>query len=164
MTVMKMSKQEADVYYTTRHTINELLVGLFNYILYIEDRNLKEKGVPLTMSEVHILESIRDTSDNSMSHIAGRVMVTQGTLTTSAGKLINKGYVERYRDQNDKRIVRLSLTEKALPILKIHDDFHKQLIDKAVGDLGLEENTLLMESLERILNYFRDEYRIKANI
>ena len=35
-----------------RHTTNELLVGLFNYILYIEDRNLKKKkkkkkGIPI---------------------------------------------------------------------------------------------------------------------
>lgn len=156
--------EKQDVYQTTRHTINELLVGLFNYILYIEERNLKDQGVPLTMTEVHILENILKTSDNSMSHIAGRMMVTQGTLTTTAGKLITKGYVERYRDEKDKRIVRLRLTPKAEPILKVHEDFHAHLIDKAIGDLGLDQNTVLMESLDRILNYFRDEYRIQANV
>ena len=25
-----------------KHTLNELLVGLFNYILYIEEKNLKD--------------------------------------------------------------------------------------------------------------------------
>lgn len=157
-------EEKQDVYHTTRHTINELLVGLFNYILYIEERNLKDQGVPLTMTEVHILENIEKTSDNSMSHIAGRMMVTQGTLTTNVGKLVTRGYVERFRDEKDKRIVRLSLTEKAVAILKIHESFHENLIDKAIGDLGLAENTVLMESLDRILNYFRDEYRVKANI
>lgn len=153
-----------EIYNTTRHTINELLVGLFNYILYIEDRNLKEKGVPLTMTEVHILENVLKTSNNSMSHIAGRMMITQGTLTTSAGRLIQKGYLERYRDEEDRRVVRLRLTDKADEVLKIHEEFHENLIDKAIGDLGLQENTILMESLERLLDYFRDEYRIKANI
>lgn len=153
-----------DVYHTTRHTINELLVGLFNYILYIEERNLKDKGVPLTMTEVHILENIAKTSNNSMSHIAGRMMVTQGTLTTNVGKLVTRGYVERYRDTVDKRIVRLKLTKKAQHILDIHDQFHENLIDKAIGDLNLQENQVLMESLDRILKYFRDEYRNKANI
>ena len=160
-----MSELEVkDVYQTTRHTINELLVGLFNYILYIEERNLKEKGVPLTMTEVHILENIQKASNNTMSHIAGRMMVTNGTLTTNVGKLIERGYVERYRDQKDKRIVRLTLAPKAYDILKVHEEFHENLIDKAVGDLGLAENEVLMGSLERILNYFRDEYRIQANI
>ena len=35
----------------TRYRLNELLVGLFNYILYIEEKNLKDQGVPLTMSK-----------------------------------------------------------------------------------------------------------------
>ena len=78
----------------TRHTLNELLVGMFNYILYLEERNLKQKGVKLSMNEVHILENIQKTSDNSMSHIAKRLMVTQGTLTTNVAKLVTKGYVE----------------------------------------------------------------------
>ena len=85
----------------TKHTINELLVGLFNYITFIEERNLQAKGVPLSMNEVHLLENIDKASDNTMSHIAKRCMVTQGTLTTNARKLIQKGYVERYRDDKD---------------------------------------------------------------
>ena len=76
-----------------RHTTNELLVGLFNYILYIEERNLKKRGIELSMNDVHILENIKKASDNSMSHIAARLMVTQGTLTTNVTKLINKGYL-----------------------------------------------------------------------
>ena len=65
----------------TRHTMNELLVGMFNYILYLEERNLKQKGVKLSMNEVHILESIQKASDNSMSHIAKRLMVTQASFS-----------------------------------------------------------------------------------
>lgn len=148
----------------TRHTLNELLVGLFNYILYIEERNLKDRGVRLSMNEVHIIENIEKSSDNSMSYLAGRMMITQGTLTTNVAKLVDKGYVSRYKDEKDKRVVRLKLTEKAEPILQIHEEFHRNLIDKAIGDLGLDENIVLNESLERILQYFREEYRIKANI
>lgn len=142
----------------TRHTLNELLVGLFNYILYIEERNLKKCGVELSMNDVHILENIYKASDNTMSHIAGRLMVTQGTLTTNVSKLINKGYVVRYKDEDDKRVVRLKVTEKAKDVLKIHDDFHANMIDQAIGDLGLDQNEVLNESLENILAYFREEY------
>lgn len=147
-----------------RHTTNELLVGLFNYILYIEERNLKKRGIKLSMNDVHILESIQKASDNSMSHIAARIMVTQGTLTTNVNKLIAKGYVERYQDEKDKRIKRLRITEKALLILAIHEQFHEEMIDKAIGKLGLEENELLNETLENVLAYFREEYREQAGI
>ncbi len=142
----------------TRHTLNELLVGLFNYILYIEANNLKQKGVELSINEVHIIERIERASSNTMSHLARSMMVTSGTLTTNVSRLEKKGYVERYRDENDRRIVRLRNTPKALEVLKIHDEFHANLIDKAIGDLGLEENEVLNETLENILEYFSDEY------
>lgn len=145
----------------TRHTLNELLVGLFNYILYIEERNMKDAGVPLSMNDVHILESIERTRDNSMSYIARRMMITQGTLTTNVSKLIDKGYVERYKDDKDKRIVRLRNTEKAYDILRIHDEFHEEMIDQMIRNLGLDENIVLNESLENILEYLRREYSDK---
>lgn len=148
----------------TRHTLNELLVGLFNYILYIEERNIKQKGVVLSMNDVHILESIQKASDNSMSHIARRCMITQGTLTTNVAKLIKKGYVIKYKDDEDKRISRLKITDKALDVLAIHDEFHKEMIDKALKDLHLEDNEVLNTSLENILAYFREEYSIKPEL
>ncbi len=148
----------------TRHTLNELLVGLFNYILYIEERNIKQKGVVLSMNDVHILESIQKASDNSMSHIARRCMITQGTLTTNVAKLIKKGYVIKYKDDEDKRISRLKITDKALDVLAIHDEFHKEMIDKALKDLHLEDNEVLNTSLENILAYFREEYSIKPDL
>lgn len=83
----------------TRHTLNELLVYLFNYILYIEANNLKQKGVELSINEVHILERIEKASSNTMSHLARTLMVTSGTLTTNVSRLEKKGYVERYRDE-----------------------------------------------------------------
>lgn len=142
----------------TKHTLNELLVWMFNYILYIEERNLKQKGVSVSMNDVHIMERISTASDNSMSYVAKTLMITQGTLTTNVAKLVKKGYVEKYKDENDKRITRLKLTEKALPVLAIHDEFHKNMIDKTVEDLGLEENETLIHSLENILAYFQEVY------
>lgn len=142
----------------TRHTLNELLVGMFNYILYIEENNLRHKGVEISINDVHILESIEKASSNTMSHLARRMMVTSGTLTINISRLEKKGYVKRYRDDEDRRIVRVRNTDKALEVLKVHDDFHKQMIDKAIGDLGLDENEVLNATLENILEYFSDQY------
>lgn len=147
-----------------KHTLNELLVGLFNYILYIEERNLKDQGVKLTMHEVHTLESIQKTRDNSMTYVARRCMVAQSTLTSNVAKLEKKGYVTRYKDENDKRITRVSITDKALEVLKVHEDFHRDMINKAVSDLGLDENELLIDTLENIMEYFRTEYHDKTHI
>lgn len=142
----------------TRHTLNELLVGLFNYILLIEENNLSHQGVKLSMTEVHILEAIQKSESNMMSAIAKKLMVTQGTLTVSTGKLVKKGYIERIRDEKDKRIVRLVLTDKAEDVLAIHDQFHGEMIEKIVNELEIDKEQELIVSLKKVLAFFKEKY------
>ena len=142
----------------TRHTLNELLVDLFNYILLIEEKNLRDQGVKLSMTEVHILEAIEKSESNMMSAIAKRLMVTQGTLTVSTSKLVKKGYVERIRDERDKRIVRLKLTERAENILEIHNRFHEEMIERLLNELELDKEVELIQSLRNLMEFFKGNY------
>lgn len=142
-----------------RHVLNELLVDLFNHILLIEESNIQNAGVDLSMTEVHILESIKKSESNMMSAIAKRLMVTQGTLTVSTSKLVKKGYVTKVKDEKDKRIVRLSLTEKAKHVLEIHDRFHEQMIDKIVNELEIDKDKELVNSLQNVLTFFKENYK-----
>lgn len=142
----------------TRHTLNELLVDLFNYILLIEEKNLRDQGVDLSMTEVHILEAIKKSDSNMMSAVAKRLMVTQGTLTVSTSKLVKKGYVERLRDEKDKRVVRLKLTEKAGLVLAIHDRFHEEMIEELLNGLEVDKEVELIRSLRNIMAFFKDKY------
>lgn len=141
-----------------KKTLNELLVDLFNYILLLEETNIKQKGINLSMNEVHIVDIIDKISDNSMSSIAKKLMVTQGTLTTSSNRLVRKGFVERYKDEKDKRIVRLRLTEKAAKIIQVHDQFHNDMIDAIIEDLHVDDDVVLLKSLERVMQYFKQNY------
>ncbi len=142
----------------TRRTLNELLVNLFNNILAIEEANLQNQHVSLSMTEVHILEAIEKSDSNMMSAVAKYLMITQGTLTVSVSKLEKKGYVERIKDESDRRIVRLKNTEKANTVLQVHNDFHKQMIDKIVNDLDIEEEQELLKSLYKVSQFFKESY------
>lgn len=142
----------------TRHTLNELLVDLFNYILLIEEKNLRDQGVKLSMTEVHILEAIQKSESNMMSAIAKRLMVTQGTLTVSTSKLVKKGYVERVKDEKDKRIVRLTLTDKAESVIQIHSQFHEAMIEKLLNELELDKEEELIRSLKNLMEFFKEKY------
>lgn len=143
----------------TRQTLNELLVDLFNFILYIQEKHMKEKGVTLTMSEVHLLENVIKSKNNTVTNIADAMLITKGTFSVNASRLIKKGYLIKYKDEEDKRIVRVEITDKARNVLKIHDEFHENLIDRALEDLNLSDNETLNKSFESILNYFKTEYK-----
>ncbi|MEG0506131.1 MAG: MarR family transcriptional regulator [Longicatena sp.] len=142
----------------TRHTLNELLVDLFNYILLVEEKNLRDHGVTLSMTEVHILETIQKSESNMMSAIAKKLMVTQGTLTVSTSKLVKKGYVEKLKDEKDKRIVRLELSDKAIPVLEEHNLFHDKMIEKLLNELELDKEQELIQSLRNLMKFFKEKY------
>ena len=142
----------------SKESVNELLVEVFNQILSIEERWLKERGVKLSMTEVHVLQAIQNTDVPTMTNVSTKLRVTIGTLTTSISTLVRKGFVERKRGEEDKRIVNLKLTESALDVLKIHSDFHDQLINNVFKDLKIEEDEVLVKSLERVSEYFKNHY------
>jgi DNA-binding MarR family transcriptional regulator len=141
-----------------KEVINELLVDVFNHILSIEADVLRKRGVKISMTEVHVLEAIRNSQVPTMGSVAQKLRVTLGTLTTSINVLVRKDFVERYRDENDRRKVFLRLCDSAHEVLKIHDEFHNEMIASLFKDLELEKDEVLMKSLENISQYFKDRY------
>lgn len=143
---------------SAKEVINELLVDVFNHILSIEADTLKTRGVTLSMTEVHVLEAIRNAKNPTMGVVAKKLRITLGTLTTAVNILVKKGYVYRYRDEKDRRKVYLKLDTPALEVLKIHDQFHDEMVDALLKDLGLDKDEVLLKSLENISRYFKEKY------
>lgn len=138
-----------------RQIINSLLVDLFNHILRIEEDSLKKSGIKLSITEVHVLEAINLSDTKTMSSVANHLKVTMGTLTTSVNGLIRKGYVNKTQNKQDKRIYNLNLTNAGHEVMQIHDKFHHEMIDSILDDLLLEEDEVLINSLENISKYFK---------
>lgn len=137
-----------------RDVLNNLLVDMFNQILTLEEYFLKERGITLSMSEVHTLEAIDKSEGKTMSDVAKRLRITQGTLTVNVNRLTNKGYVYRVQDKKDRRIYRLKLTDKTHSILQIHDFFHREMVDQLISKLSTQEKEVLADSLSQLNIYF----------
>ena len=138
----------------SRKVVNELLTDVFNQILILEERNLQEHdAVDVTMTEIHVIEAIRKCEPSTMGTVSKRLMITMGTLTTSVNRLVEKGYVTRKRDVNDRRVVLLDLTEKGQSVFEIHEAFHEDLVTAALKDLEFRED--LVQSLESIYRFFK---------
>lgn len=142
----------------SKDVINELLVEVFNHILSIEGQTLKERGVKLSMSEVHVLEAISTSEIKTMGNVAKKLRITLGTLTTSIDVLVRKKYVVRSRAKDDKRKVILQLTDQAHEVLRIHEEFHNEMVESLIVDLEVDKNEALIKSLENISEFFKQKY------
>jgi Transcriptional regulators len=148
--------------YKSTLMINELLVQLFNDVLQIEEQSLKS-GVlsELSITEVHTIEAIGMYTERTMSEVAQKLKITVSTLTTAVNKLIKKGYVERKRIEEDRRVVLVKLTKKGKLAYRIHEKFHREMVNTAIDGLNLEEEDLLISSLNKINEFFKDKYRLE---
>lgn len=145
---------------SNHETVNEILVRLFANILDIEEKCLKiGEFFDLSITEMHVIDNIGFATERTMSDTAKAVKVTSGTLTTAIDNLIKKGYVERRRSSEDRRVVKIRLTEKGKAAFKSHEDFHKDLVTSALQQLDSKEEELLVKVLSNIDKFFHEKYK-----
>ncbi len=144
------------------NVLNELLVDLFNDILQIE-QNALQSGTfrDISVTEIHTIEAIGMYEARTMSEVAADLNITVGTLTTAISKLINKGYVERKRIKEDRRVVQIQLTKKGKLAYRVHEKFHADMIKDTIEGLTEDEEQVLIASLEKLNTFFKEKYKLR---
>ena len=145
---------------SNHQTVNEILVRLFANVLDIEEKCLKTGDFSdLSITEIHVIDNIGINRERTMSDTARDLRITSGTLTTAVDNLIKKGYVVRERSVEDRRVVKIRLTEKGTAAYFAHENFHKDLVVSALQDLNKEEEELLIKVLTNIDVFFHNKYK-----
>lgn len=141
-------------------SINNILVSMFNNILDIEE-NCVCRGdfKDLSITEMHIIENIGVDRERTMSDTAKDLRITSGTLTIAINNLIKKGYVERQRSEEDRRVVYIKLTEKGVEAYRFHESFHVDLVFSAIQDLDEKRQLLLIDVLTNIDRHFKNKIK-----
>ena len=136
--------------------INHTLVSLINEIWELEEKAIiTEEFKDLTNNDMHVIEAIGTGTPRNMTAVARALGVTTGTLTISMNSLVKKGYVERVRSEEDRRVVLVSLTAKGKRAFEHHEKFHREMIRHVVEMLNEDEKRVLEKSLEGLNGFFR---------
>ena len=139
-----------------KDTLNELLVKLFRNINTIEEQAIRtEEYKDMTTNDMHVIEAIGTGAARNMTSVAKALAVTTGTLTISVNSLVKKGYVDRVRSEEDRRVVLISLTAKGKKAFAHHKRFHDEMIQMVVKGLSEDEQAVLEKSLGNLLGFFQ---------
>lgn len=84
--------------------------------------------------------------------------VTTGTLTKAIEALEQKGYVNRCRNDRDKRVVRVSLTDSGVRAYEHHARFHSNMIHDIKESLTDQESEILIGTLGKLVKFFQKKY------
>ena len=104
----------------------------------------------LTSSQLILLKVVRDQNMATISELANTISLSQATLTSILDRLEAAGYVLRERSTEDKRKVRVRMTDAGREVLKkapepLQDTFIRQF--SALKDW---ERSMIQASLQRV--------------
>lgn len=141
----------------TYETFHEVLVNLFNDIMDIEAKAIiTEEFKDISNNDMHIIEAIGIAEPRNMSSVARDMSVTTGTLTIAINNLVKKAYVERFRREEDRRVVLLTLTEKGIRAYEHHRTFHEEMIKATLDGLSVNQTEVLVNALANLRTFFKN--------
>jgi len=131
--------------------LSKVLLELWGSVAKIEEAALvRSNGRILSVNELHTLEAIGEDRRKTMTHVAAVLKVSVSTLTAAVNKLVDKGYINRFRIPADRRMVMIELTEKGALAVREHEAFRLSMINDALSQLSGDEAEKLINSLENI--------------
>ncbi len=108
-----------------------------------------DKKYGLTRNDGEILHHIYLYGGKSTAkNIVEQKWVSKSQVSKSVEKLAGMGYITTEADENDRRIVRLSLTEKAMPAVRDLEKATSEFLNKLFEALDQDE----IEQLNHLLN------------
>ena len=140
---------------------NESLVYVYKELMETEEAYLKKQGFDdLTAREVYLMHEVERIGRSTMTEIANARHVAPGTITVAVNSLVKKGYLRRKKNESDKRIVHLFLSEKGKKVIELHNRFHNYFVNTIFEKIPELDRDLMSVSALRMINIlkvFEDE-------
>jgi DNA-binding MarR family transcriptional regulator len=145
--------------------VDQLFRKLFDKYNKLESKKFFSKTLDdLTVIEINTILVIGQDQDKKMSEIANTLGVTFGTPTVTVDRLIKKGYVVRRRDEEDRRQVFISLSEKGKTVFEAIINIRNIIAEKIFGILSSEERKALINILTTLNSNFDDIIDLKKQL
>lgn len=118
---------------------------------YLFDKVLAASN--LTAKQWLLLAAIEKSpeADLSIQDIAKRLSTSHQNIKAIALNLEKRGFVNLFKDKNDKRVTRLATTSKYTSFWQEREEQDKELLLEIFKDLGDEEISTLPRSLVKLL-------------
>lgn len=136
-------------------------IDTFENLSRLERHNQTILGVKKSEARVLLCVEFLHKEKNckvNISEISKNLSITPPSTTEFVKNLIKKGYLEKHIDQNDKRFIEITLTDKGEKIVQELKEYFNSLFSGIIERLGYEKSELLLELLDTINIYFNEWY------
>ncbi|WP_432355499.1 MarR family winged helix-turn-helix transcriptional regulator [Sporosarcina sp. A2] len=100
-------------------------------------------------SQSHLVFTLARKGPLKMSELAQILGLTAGAVTAASDKLISHGYVTRIRDESDRRIVHLAITDDGREMLQQLRSVGRTKMTKAFSHLNEDQLPMMIDIFEQ---------------
>ena len=130
------------------HIISRILHSYNEISKSINPPSLQQ--IELTSAQIKALTSFHGAEEYTMSDLSQNLGVTLPTTTSMINRLIQFGFIERKRDNNDRRVVKVKLTVRGRAILRKLMEERRIALELLLQALNNEELKTFLESIENV--------------
>ena len=131
---------------------NREVLSALRRIIRATDLHSKQlaRDTGLTTPQVVVLQAVRDLGEVTSGQLSRRVSLSQATVTSILDRLESRGFVERYRNDVDRRIVHSRLTRQGQAVLRRAPPLLHERFTEAFQRLSPERQNRILATLDEI--------------
>ena len=107
-------------------------------------------GDDLTNDQHYILRYISQSKECTSSELADAFEVNKSAITAIINRMTERGLIERTRDQSDRRVVYLTLTEEGHTLYQSCQEKIEQLVQSIITKFEEQEIKNFIETYEKL--------------
>ncbi|MGN2243501.1 MarR family winged helix-turn-helix transcriptional regulator [Frateuria sp. GZRR33] len=135
-----------------------VLLGLVrSEIVRAMEAELSALGVELRFTQFLILKRLARLGPMTASELARAVELDGGAMTRQLDQLEGKGYLRRCPHEQDRRALRIELTDQGTALWQQLTDCNERVLEAAQRSLSEAERQHLHDYLTRVLHALRDK-------
>ena len=128
--------------------VRDFFIEFTNRVISFDSKRLKSD---FNLSQLKAMSAFRgdEGKDHTMGELSRNIQVTMPSMTEMIDGLEELGIAERWRDSDDRRVVRVKLTEKGKQMRKEYMARRRQELENIFSKLSVEDWDELINSLEK---------------
>ena len=110
-----------------------------------------------TKGQFKFLSVLMTRQQCTMQELAEQLDVAPPAITAMVKRLLTQGFVARTRDEQDWRVVQISLTERGQRVVSLYEEFWRTHLHRLLSHLSEEELTHLRGALPALRHLSEEE-------
>lgn len=145
-----MNKELIEKYFSLSEAIS-------NRIIRHIHKEISEKDVGVTFSQLMVMVKIYMHKRMTVSEVAEELGVSLSNITSLVDRLSRSGHMNRRRDETDRRLVWLELTEKGKEAIEVSLEVRNRVLKQYLCKLDEEDFAKAIEINEKLLTIIEEE-------